>query len=59
MEFGALICKPKEPNCSICPVNKICKFFKSGKNLKLTETIKTNKKVITFSVTLIKRNKSD
>ncbi len=44
MEFGALICKPKEPNCSICPVNKICKFFKSGKNLKLTETIKTNKK---------------
>ncbi len=44
MEFGALICKPKEPNCSICPVNKICKFFKSGKNLKLSETIKTNKK---------------
>ena len=25
-------------------VHKICKFFKSGKNLKLTETIKTNKK---------------
>ena len=44
MEFGALICKPKEPNCIICPVNKVCKFFKSNKNLKLTDNVKTNKK---------------
>ena len=44
MEFGALICKPKEPSCNICSINKICKFYKSGKNLKLTDTIKLNKK---------------
>jgi len=44
MEFGALICKPKEPHCSICPINKICKFSNSGKNIKLTDKIKTNKK---------------
>jgi len=44
MEFGALICKPKEPHCYICPVNKICKFYKSGKNIKLTDTIKSSKK---------------
>ena len=44
MEFGALICKPKEPYCSICPINKMCKFYKSDKNLKLTDTIKQNKK---------------
>ena len=44
MEFGALICKPKDPHCSVCPVNKICKFFNSDKNIKLTDTIKTNKK---------------
>ena len=45
MEFGALICKPREPNCKICPVNKICKFHKSGKNKKeLIERIKSDKK---------------
>ncbi len=44
MEFGALICKPQEPNCNICPINTVCKFRKSNKNLKLTDTIKSNKK---------------
>ena len=44
MEFGALICKPKEPLCSLCPINKFCKFSNSGKNTKLTDKVKTNKK---------------
>ena len=44
MEFGALICKPKEPRCSICPIKKICKFNKVGKKIKLTEKNKSNKK---------------
>ena len=44
MEFGALICKPKEPLCNVCPINKICKFYKSGKNTKLVSKIKKNKK---------------
>ncbi len=44
MEFGALICKPKEPYCRICPINKVCKFYKSNKNIKLTDSIQQNKK---------------
>ena len=44
MEFGALICKPKEPLCRLCPINKICKFSNSGKNTKLTKKVITNKK---------------
>ncbi len=44
MEFGALICKPKDPLCNTCPINKTCKFFNSGKNTKLTDKIKINKK---------------
>ena len=40
MEIGALICKPKEPLCNVCPINKICKFYKSGKNAKLVSKIK-------------------
>ena len=44
MEFGALICKPKEPLCSLCPINKFCKFSNSEKNTKLTDKVKTYKK---------------
>ncbi len=29
MEFGALICKPKDPLCITCCLNKTCKYFKS------------------------------
>ena len=34
MEFGALICKPKDPNCLTCCLNKTCKYFKSNKKIK-------------------------
>ena len=34
MEFGALICKPKDPNCLTCCLNKTCKYFKSDKKMK-------------------------
>ena len=34
MEFGALICKPKDPNCLMCCLNKTCKYFKSNKKIK-------------------------
>ena len=34
MEFGALICKPKNPNCFTCCLNKTCKYFKSDKKIK-------------------------
>ena len=33
MEFGALICKPKDPKCSVCCLNKNCKYFKSSKKI--------------------------
>ena len=34
MEFGALICKPKNPKCLTCCLNKTCKYFKSNKKIK-------------------------
>ena len=39
MEFGALICKPKNPKCSVCCLNKSCKYLKSSKKI----TTKENK----------------
>ena len=29
IEFGALICKPKNPLCNLCNLKKNCKFFKN------------------------------
>ena len=33
MEFGALICMPKNPKCSQCCLNKSCRYLKSSKKL--------------------------
>ena len=44
MEFGALICKPHDPSCKICPIKKNCKFYTFGNTKKLTDRIKANKK---------------
>ncbi len=33
MEFGALICKPKDPKCEVCSLNKVCKYFNSSKKI--------------------------
>ncbi len=30
MEFGALQCKPKSPNCQVCPLNLSCSAFNQG-----------------------------
>ena len=37
MEFGALICKPKDPKCSVCCLNKSCKYSKSSKKISTKE----------------------
>ncbi len=34
MEFGALICKPKNPNCIACCLNNSCKYLKSNSEIK-------------------------
>ncbi|WP_223032594.1 A/G-specific adenine glycosylase [Hanstruepera marina] len=31
MEFGAIQCKPKSPDCTICPLNETCNAFKNDK----------------------------
>ena len=36
MEFGALICRPKDPKCVVCCLKKSCKYFKSSKKINTT-----------------------
>ena len=48
MEFGALICKPKDPKCSQCCLNKSCRYLKSSNKI---ETIKRRKiKVMNYNI---------
>ena len=44
MEFGAIICKPKEPKCYYCNIKNMCKYFKSDKKLKQTKILQIKEK---------------
>ena len=54
MEIGALLCKPKNPNCEKCPITKYCLSFKRQD----FEIKKKNKKIINkfYLATLYKNN---
>ena len=54
MEIGALLCKPKNPDCEKCPITKNCLSFK----YKDFEIKKRNKKIIDkFYLATLYRNK--
>ena len=55
MEIGALLCKPKNPNCEKCPITKNCLSFKR----KDFEIKKKNKKIIDkFYLATLYKNKN-
>jgi len=55
MEIGALLCKPKNPNCEKCPITKNCLSFKR----KDFEIKKKNKKIIDkFYLATLYKNES-
>ncbi|QKJ32801.1 A/G-specific adenine glycosylase [Mucilaginibacter mali] len=57
MEFGAMLCKPKNPACGICPVREGCYAFKH--NATATLPVKINKTKIReryFNYLLIKND---
>ncbi|GAA4100326.1 A/G-specific adenine glycosylase [Mucilaginibacter panaciglaebae] len=43
MEFGAMVCKPKNPACGICPVRLDCYAFKHNATTSLPVKLKTVK----------------
>ena len=54
MELGAMICKPKNPECSKCPISKNCKSYKK-KDFDLTKITKRNKEKY-FILKVYKKN---
>ena len=56
MELGALICKPINPNCKVCPLSKRCKSFKN-KNFDLIKLKKKDKETFFKLNVYIKNNR--
>ena len=48
MEFGALICKPKDPKCSQCCLNKSCRYLKSSNKIEINKRKKI--KVMNYNI---------
>tara|TARA_B110000438_G_scaffold302972_1_gene362546 strand:+ start:1680 stop:2654 length:975 start_codon:yes stop_codon:yes gene_type:complete len=40
IEFGALICKPKDPKCNECKINSMCLYYKSELKIEPRKKIK-------------------
>ena len=54
MELGAMICKPKNPECSKCPISKNCKSYKK-EDFDLAKITKKNKEKY-FILKVYKKN---
>ena len=44
MEFGALICKPKDPRCHECKIKKMCAYYASESKIRFGKKIKIQSK---------------
>lgn len=44
MEFGALICKPKDPRCHECKIKKMCAYYASESKIRFGRKIKIQSK---------------
>ena len=44
MEFGALVCKPKEPRCYECKIKKMCAYYASESSIRFKRKIKIQSK---------------
>lgn len=55
MELGALVCRTKEPLCTLCPVSKYCQAFKQGKQEIIPQPKKKIIKDIQAVIAIIKK----
>jgi len=56
MELGALVCRPKNPLCLLCPITQFCQAFKEGKQEVIPRPKKRNYRKIEAVIAIIKKN---
>ncbi len=57
IEFGALVCKPKDPKCHACTIKNMCSYYKSGSKVELKTLNKIKLKNYDIFCYLNKRKK--
>ncbi|MFI5206074.1 MAG: A/G-specific adenine glycosylase [Candidatus Paceibacterales bacterium] len=55
MELGALVCRSKEPVCTLCPVSKYCQAYKEGRQEIIPQTKKKVLKDMQAVIAIIKK----
>lgn len=56
MELGALVCRPKNPYCLLCPLSDYCQAYKDGKQEVIPLPKKRNYRKIETVVAIIRKN---
>ena len=56
MELGALVCKPRSPQCLLCPVSAFCKAYEAGEQEIIPAASKRSSRRIEAVVAVIERN---
>lgn len=53
-ELGALVCKPRNPDCALCPLNTMCRAYKNGTQTRFPvlpqKQAKREEKVLVFLI---------
>lgn len=56
MELGALVCRPRNPRCPVCPVRSFCRAFEHGEQEVIPPPKKRRCETIDTAVGIIERN---
>jgi A/G-specific adenine glycosylase len=56
MELGALVCRPKNPSCLLCPLSDFCQAFKDGEQEVIPRPKKREYRKIEAVVAVIEKN---
>lgn len=55
MELGALVCRPKNPFCPLCPITEFCQAYEAGEQEIIPQPKKRNYQKIETVVAIIKK----
>jgi A/G-specific adenine glycosylase len=56
MELGALVCRPKNPRCLLCPVTEYCEAYRAGEQEVIPPSKKRNYQKIEAVIGIIKKS---
>ncbi|NIO47963.1 MAG: A/G-specific adenine glycosylase [Candidatus Aminicenantes bacterium] len=57
MELGALVCRPKNPLCFLCPISQFCQAYEEGKQEVIPRPKNRNYRKIEAVVAIIRKNR--